>query len=108
MANRGKRKEVCFDQKEWELIQDKAALARLDTTKYIKRMALNGYIIEYDLKVLNDFIYELNKIGVNINQITKRVNETGSIHTQEVESMQADMERIWSSIRKSLGELSGL
>lgn len=49
-------------------------------------MALNGYIIEYNLKVLNDFIYELNKIGVNINQITKRVNETGSIYASELES----------------------
>lgn len=108
MANRGKRKEISFDEREWDLIQRQAADVKLDTTKYIKRMALNGYIIEYDLKVLNDFTYELNKIGVNINQITKRVNETGSIHTQEVESMQADMERIWSSIIKSLGELGGL
>lgn len=68
-------------------------------------MALNGYIIEYDLKVLNDFIYELNKIGVNINQITKRVNETGSIHASEVETIQEDMERIWVAIKKSLGTL---
>lgn len=61
--------------------------------------------ISYDLKVLNDFIYELNKIGVNINQITKRVNETGSIYASEVETIQEDMECIWAAIKKSLGTL---
>ena len=105
MSNRGKRKEICFHEKEWELVQKKANDVKLDTTNYIRRMALNGYIIEYDLKVLNDFIYELNKIGVNINQITKRVNETGSIHASEVETIQEDMERIWAAIKKSLGTL---
>ena len=105
MSNRGKWKEVCFNEKEWALIQEKAALAKLDTTNYIKRMALNGYIIEYDLKTLNDFIYELNKIGVNINQMTKKVNETGSIHEHEIEAIQGDMKHIWESVKKSLGTL---
>lgn len=105
MANRGKRKEVCFNEKEWELIEKKAAEVKLNTTNYIRRMALNGYIIEYDFNTLNDFIYELNKIGVNINQITKRVNETGSIHTGEMEAIQEDMAQIWKGIRKSLGAL---
>lgn len=105
MANRGKRKEVCFNEKEWELIEKKAAEVKLNTTNYIRRMALNGYIIEYDLNTLNDFIYALNKIGVNINQIAKRVNETGSIHTGEMEAIQEDMAQIWKGIRKSLGSL---
>lgn len=105
MANRGKRKEVSFDEKEWELIQKKAADVKCDTTNYIKKMALNGYIINYELDVLNDFIYELNKIGVNINQIAKRVNETGSIHADEIERMQEDMACIWQNVKKSLGTL---
>lgn len=45
MANRGKRKEVCFNEKEWELIEKKAAEVKLNTTNYIRRMALNGLII---------------------------------------------------------------
>ena len=92
-------------KKSGSLSKKKANDVKLDTTNYIRRMALNGYIIEYDLKVLNDFIYELNKIGVNINQITKRVNETGSIHASEVETIQEDMECIWAAIKKSLGTL---
>ena len=103
--NVGKPKMLYFKEDEWELIQKKAAAAKLDTTNYIKRMAFKGYIIEYDLNTLNDFIYELNKIGVNINQIAKRVNETGSIHTGEMEAIQEDMAQIWKGIRKSLGSL---
>lgn len=103
--NTGKPKVLYFKEKEWELIQQKAAVAKLDTTNYIKQMAFKGYIIEYDFNILNDFIYELNKIGVNINQITKRVNETGSIHTSEIEAMQEDMTCIWQAIKKSLGTL---
>ena len=74
MSNRGKRKEICLHEKEWELVQKKANDVKLDTTNYI-------------------------------NQITKRVNETGSIHASEVETIQEDMECIWAAIKKSLGTL---
>lgn len=47
MSNRGKRKEICFHEKEWELVQKKANDVKLDTTNYIRRMALNGYIIRF-------------------------------------------------------------
>lgn len=103
--NNGKAKVLYFSDEEWEHIEKKSDMVKLNKSAYIKKMALNGYIINYELDVLNDFIYELNKIGVNINQIAKRVNETGSIHADEIERMQEDMACIWQNVKKSLGTL---
>ena len=41
------------------------------------------------------YVYELHKIGVNINQIAKKVNETGSIYSEDIRMMEEMMDTIW-------------
>ncbi len=48
--------------------------------------------------------YELHKIGVNINQIAKRVNETDHLHSGDVEKLQEMMDAIWQSQKYILSE----
>lgn len=52
-TDRGKRKEIAFKEDEWDLVEEKARELNIDTSKYIKRMDLNGYIITYDLEKIN-------------------------------------------------------
>ncbi len=35
------------------------------------------------------------KIGVNINQIAKKINETGQIHAKDIKELQEMMDAIW-------------
>lgn len=48
--------------------------------------------------------YELHKIGVNINQIAKKVNETGIINPQEIELLKEMMDSIWQSQKYILSD----
>ncbi|MFC5647657.1 hypothetical protein ACFPYJ_00660 [Paenibacillus solisilvae] len=50
-----------------EMIDQKAAVAELDRSKYLRRMALEGYIIKRDYTQVEQLVYEVNKIGNNIN-----------------------------------------
>ena len=38
---------------------------------------------------------EIQKIGVNINQIAKRVNATGSVYQEDIEEIKGVLAEIW-------------
>ena len=61
----------------------------------LRLMAINGCVINTDYSELKARNYELHKIGVNINQIAKKANETGSIYAEDVKMLQEMMDTIW-------------
>lgn len=50
-------------------------------------------------KEFHDFVYELNKIGVNLNQIAKVANMTGDIKADEYNKNYEELKDILSKIR---------
>lgn len=97
-TDRGKRKEIAFKEDEWELVEEKARELNIDTSKYIKRMALNGYIITYDLEKINGLIYEVNKIGININQIVRKANEIDNVPRADIEKLEGRLNDIYEML----------
>lgn len=65
---------------------------------YLRKMALNGYIIRQDYSVLKKFINELNRIGNNLNQIAKIANTYGDTDTSELQAIKKDLEQIWQRL----------
>ena len=62
---------------EKELIKERMKMCGIkNMARFLRLMAINGCIINTDYSELKARNYELHKIGVNINQIAKRVNET--------------------------------
>ena len=82
MANR-KRKMVLrcpVTDEERKLIKHKMSLVPTNQIgAYLRKMAIDGYIIYTDTTNIQKFNKELQRIGRNINQIAKRVNSTSSI-----------------------------
>jgi hypothetical protein len=48
-------------------------------SEYIRQMATRGFAVQYDIDDLQRLVWEINKIGVNINQIVKLCNEAKTI-----------------------------
>ncbi len=64
---------------EKALIMEKMALLKTKRiVAYLRKMAINGYIIQVDHSAIRENGAELQKIGTNINQIAKRINSTGT------------------------------
>ena len=72
--------------------------------RYLRTMAINGCIIKPDHTDIRQTNYELHKIGVNINQIAKKANETGSIYTEDIKLLQEMMDTIWQLQKYILSE----
>lgn len=103
--HKGKGKLIYFSDDEWKVVEKKAKDTKLNTTNYIKRMAIKGYIIEYNLDKINDLIYEINKIGININQLTKKANEIDNIYKNDVAELQERMDELWHILKLYLSKL---
>ena len=83
---------------ERELIKERMKMCGIkNMARFLRLMAINGCIINTDYSELKARNYELHKIGVNINQIAKRVNETDRLHSGDVEKLQEMMDAIWQS-----------
>lgn len=108
MANR-KRKMVLrcpVTDEERKLIEHKMSLVPTNQIgAYLRKMAIDGYIIYTDTKDIQVMNKELQRIGRNINQIAKRVNSTSSIYMTDIEELKEDLQNIWRLQRTILSTL---
>jgi len=69
---------------------------------YMRKIAIDGYVIAIDNSDIKAMTAEIQKIGVNINQIARHVNTTGRIYEQDIEEIKKAVGEIWRLQRLSL------
>lgn len=69
---------------------------------YMRKIAIDGYVIAVDNSDLKAVAAEMQKIGVNINQIARRVNATSRIYEQDFDEIKRAVDEIWRLLRLSL------
>lgn len=90
-------------EEEKELIEQKMKLVPThNMAAYLRKIAIDGYIIQIDHTDIKAMTAEIQKIGVNINQIARRVNSTGSIYQEDIEEIKGVLDKIWRLQRLSL------
>ena len=88
---------------ERALIEQK--MAQLPTQRigaYLRKMAIDGYIIYTDTTDIKAFTTELSAIGRNINQIAKKLNAGGSVYQADIEEIRKRQDQIWQLQRRIL------
>ena len=65
-------------------------------------------MITLDLQEVKGHTAQLQKIGVNINQIAKRINETGRIYADDMDEIKRAMEEVWRLERRLLLQFKSL
>ena len=98
---------VSDEQKK--LIQEKMKLAGIrNMSGYLRKMAIDGYVIRLDLSCIKDMIPLLRNATNNINQIAKRINETGNVYQQDIADVTARIDGIWDMTEQILKNLAGI
>ena len=88
---------------ERALIEQK--MAQLPTQRigtYLRKMAIDGYIIYTDTADIKAFTAELSAIGRNINQITKKLNAGGPAYQADMDEIRERLDQIWQLQRRIL------
>lgn len=71
------RKTIRFTSEEYKSIQKKLDLTQICFTKFARSAILKHEIV---LPIKLDLIYQINRIGNNLNQIAKAINEDEKIY----------------------------
>lgn len=80
--------QVHLSDAEYDLLTEKAEYCNITKSDFIRKQILDGVVIKYETCDIRDMINEINHIGVNINQIAKKVNETDYFGRKDFELLQ--------------------
>lgn len=111
MAHRKRTVQLHFmvTEHERELIRQK--MAQLGTNNlgvYLRKMAIDGYIIKLELPELSELLSLLRRTSNNVNQIARRVHETGNIYDTDLEDILQKQQELWAGVNEILSRLGGI
>ena len=94
---------------ELEMIEQKMAqLGTSNREAYLRKMALDGYVVKLELPELKELVSLMRYSSNNLNQLTRRVHETGRIYDADLEDISQRQEQLWAGVREILTRLAKL
>ena len=109
MADHNIVKNIRMTPDELQGIQRK--MEQFGTTNFsafVRKMAIDGYVVKLELPELKELVSLLRYSSNNLNQLTRRVHESGRIYDADLEDIQQNQERLWSATQEILDKLSKL
>ena len=107
--NRNRSRQVKFwvSEDEYELLQKKMkAAGGVNQGAYIRKMILDGYIVNLDIPELKEIIRLLSITSSNVNQIARQLHSTGSIYQQDIGEVETQLEQNYKLLRRLITKLS--
>ena len=94
---------------ELALIEQKMAqLGTKNREAYLRKMALDGYVVRLELPELKELVSLMRYSSNNLNQLTRRVHETGRIYDADLEDISQQQEALWDGVHRILTQLAKL
>lgn len=99
MVHRTRKMTFRLTEEEYGKIKKKVEEAGISQQQFLLKTALEKEIIH--IKEYQDLIFQIKKIGTNINQIARKANETGHISDTDISAVKGGMDQIWRLLRQS-------
>ena len=97
------RVEFVMSEQDAELVKGRMAeLGITNLSAYLRKMAVDGYIIRLDMGDIQEMVRLLRICSNNLNQYAKRANETGSVYAADVEDLRTRLDGLWDGMDKLL------
>ena len=94
---------------ELALIEQKMAqMGTKNREAYLRKMALDGYVVRLELPELKELVSLMRYSSNNLNQLTRRVHETGRIYDADLEDISRRQEALWDGVHQVLTQLAKL
>lgn len=84
-------------------------MEQLGTTNmaaYLRKMAVDGYAVNLELPELRELVSLLRRTSNNLNQLTRRVHETGRFYDADLEELRQSFDGLWDVAQKILTSLA--
>jgi hypothetical protein len=97
------------NENEAALITERMEAAGItNTSAYLRKMAIDGYVIRMNTKDIREMVSLLRRCSNNLNQYARRANETGNVYAADIEDLRARLDGLWdmtSSILSGFAKL---
>ena len=94
---------------ELALIEQKMAqLGTKNREAYLRKMALDGYVVRLELPELKEMVSLMRYSSNNLNQLARRVHETGRIYDADFEDISRRQEALLDGVHQVLTQLAKL
>ena len=71
---------------------------------YLRKMAIDGYIIKVDYTQQKKLAAAVSRAAANINHICRRINSTGHFYEDDVAELKERQKEIWQLLKSSQSE----
>lgn len=108
-ANRVRKVQLNFrvTEREKQLIEER--MQEMGTTNreaFLRKIAIDGMIVKLEVPELKEILSLMRRTSSNVNQIARRLNETGRIYDADIEDVQARQKRLWNSLNELLTKIN--
>ena len=94
---------------ELAMIEQKMAqLGTKNREAYLRKMALDGYVVRLELPELKELVSLMRYSSNNLNQLARRAHETGRIYDADLEDISQRQEALWDGVHRILTQLAKL
>ena len=111
MANRNRPVQVKFrvTPEERKMIDRRMEQAGItNMAAYLRKMAIDGYVVKLELPELRDLISLLRRTSNNFNQIARRANSTNRVYDEDIHEMKVMIEQTWEATNQVLEKLAAI
>ena len=94
---------------ERRLIEER--MQELGTTNreaYLRKIAIDGMIVKLEVQELKEIVSLMRRTSNNVNQIARRLNETGRIYEADITDVHNRQEQLWDMLNSLITKLSGI
>lgn len=97
---------VWVSEAEYDTIRQRMEEAGTQNlSAYIRKMALNGFVLNVDLSPVRELVSLQRRCANNLNQVAIHANSYG-VYPQEIASLQKDYAELWGRVSDVLGQLA--
>ena len=96
-------------EQERRLIEER--MQELGTTNreaYLRKIAIDGMIVKLEVQELKEIVSLMRRTSNNVNQIARRLNETGRIYEVDITDVQNQQEQLWDMLNSLITKISGI
>ena len=98
---------VMMSEEELAQLQERMAEAGVrNMGAFVRKMALNGYVLHVDLGPVRELVSLQRRCSNNLNQVAIQANTYGGIYPQDIALLQKDYAELWGPLSELLQKLS--
>ena len=75
---------------------------------YLRKIAIDGMIVKLEVQELKEIVSLMRRTSNNVNQIARRLNETGRIYEVDIADVQKQQEQLWNTLNRLMTQISGI